>query len=93
MKRNQKGAAVPTQPTKGTRQFNVELPSDLVDEFRRFAEGRGESVSQHTARALRRHMDSPPPLPPSDPPLPPTGPVPPVEKKVGVKKVGAKKAK
>ena len=66
--------------TLGTKQFNVELPTELVDEFRAFCASRDESVSSHTARALRRHMDNPPPVVP-DPPLPPTPPLPPVEAK------------
>ncbi len=71
-----KGCDVPKQPTKGTRQFNVELPTELVDEFRQFCEARGEPVSNHTARAMRRHLDNPPPLPPADPPLPNVPPEP-----------------
>jgi hypothetical protein len=61
--------------TKGTKQLNVELPESLVDEFKQFCEGRGESPTHNVAVAIRRHMANPPPLPhtlplPDSPPVP-----------------------
>jgi hypothetical protein len=58
----------------GVSQVNVELPTALLDEVKAFAEGRGQHLREVVQRALRRHMDSPPPLPPPDPPLPPCEP-------------------
>jgi hypothetical protein len=71
---------VPKQPTKGTKQFNVELSSELIDEFKRFCESRGESASHNAAVALRRHMANPPPQPHTVP-LPDSPPVPEEAKK------------
>ena len=61
--------------TKGTRQIGAEVTAALVDELRAFARGRGETVRHHLELAIRRHLDSPPPLP-AVPPLPPIGPSP-----------------
>jgi|GEM_PF-5240895 len=56
---------------KGAKQFNYELPAQLVDEFREFCRLRGEAVRDHLEIALRRHLATPPPpLKPVIPPLP-----------------------
>lgn len=57
-------------PGKGKKGFYVELPEDLAAAFRQFARGRGETLGEATAQAMRRHMAHPPP-PAVDPPLPP----------------------
>lgn len=62
-------------PKKGVAQVNFELPAELLDEAKEFAESRGQTLKYVMARALRRHMDSPPPLLP-DPPLEPGEPEP-----------------
>lgn len=72
---------MPTKPKLGVTQVNVELPSELLDEVKEFAAGRGQHIREVIARALRRHLDSPPPPPPADPPLPPAPPDPPPAKK------------
>jgi hypothetical protein len=59
--------------TPGTKQVGLELAGALVDELRRFAAGRAETMRQVVEQALRRHMDNPPPIPPL-PPLPPVAP-------------------
>lgn len=57
---------------KGAKQFNYEIDADLVDRFRAFCKGRGESVREHLEMALQRHLDNPPPpFKPQAPPLPP----------------------
>ena len=45
----------------------LELPAELLAELRAFAKGRGESVRQVVALAVRRHMTYPP-APPAPPP-------------------------
>lgn len=61
--------------TKGTKQLGAELSAELVDRFRSFAKGRGESIREHLEMALERHMaNPPPPLKPAAPPLPPVPP-------------------
>ena len=47
---------------KGAKPFAYELPADVVDAFRAFARGRGNTVSAELVRALRRHMAYPEPL-------------------------------
>jgi hypothetical protein len=77
--------------TKGTKQLGAELAAPLVDEFRDFVKGRGESIRDHMELALRRHMDNPPPpLKPSAPPLPPI-PLPDAGRKPPPKKPKSKK--
>lgn len=61
---------MPIRPTKGTKQTNLELPIDVIEEARAFAKQRRETLSDVVVAALRRHMANPPPLP-SDVPLPP----------------------
>ncbi len=61
---------MPTMPTKGTRQTNLELPGDVIDRAKAFAAARGETFSAVVVVALLRHMSNPPPLP-QDVPLPP----------------------
>ena len=63
----------------GTAQVNAELPVELLDEVKAFAEARGQHIREVIARALRRHLDNPPPPPTPDPPLPPCPPDPPAE--------------
>lgn len=62
-----------TKPVKGARQVNAELPPELLDRLKAFAEERGQTIRYVIERALVRHMDSPPPLQ-ADPPLPPGEP-------------------
>jgi hypothetical protein len=59
--------------TKGTKQLGAEVSTELVDEFKRFAAERGETLRYHLELAMRRHLDNPPPPPrPVEmPPLPP----------------------
>lgn len=64
------------KPTAGTKQFGLEMNSDLVDVWREFCRARG-GVRYQTELALRRHLASPPvDLPP----------LPPIQKKVAAKK-------
>lgn len=79
---------MPAQPTKGTKQLNVEVAADVVEQFRAFAAARGESVSENVEVAMIRHMRNPPPLPQDAPlpPLPPAPPEPPAAKAPGTKK-------
>lgn len=58
---------------EGAKQFNYEIDGELVDRFRAFCRGRGETVVAHLEIALKRHLANPPgPLtPPDPPPLPP----------------------
>jgi hypothetical protein len=55
--------------TAGTKQLGAELDSALVDEFKAFCAGRGDTVRKHLELALRRHLQNPPPA--DVPPLPP----------------------
>lgn len=61
--------------TPGTRQLNLEIDEKLFEELDRFIQGRGQTKRFAIEKALRRHMDSPPPVLP-DPPLPPGEPDP-----------------
>ena len=63
--------------TKGTKQIGAEVKAELVDELKAFCLERGETVRHHLEIAIRRHLDNPPPLPPTVPPLPPVVPTPP----------------
>ncbi len=70
---------MPTRPSKNVVQKIVELPSELAEEVDTFAHGRGLTFKAVVSKALRRHLDHPPPLPlpePPDPPLPPCDPDP-----------------
>jgi hypothetical protein len=71
------GDVMPKRPVEGTAQVNAELPVELLDELKRFAASRGETVRAVILMALRRHMANPPP-PPVPTPLPPLIPLPPV---------------
>jgi hypothetical protein len=51
------------KPKTGTAQVNVELPAEFLDEFKQFAEGRGEKIREAIYHAMRRHMAYPPPPP------------------------------
>jgi hypothetical protein len=62
-----------SRPTKGRRQVNLELASDLIDRTKEFARGRGETLTDVVTWALERHMANPPVLQ-SDVPLPPLAP-------------------
>lgn len=55
--------------TPGTKQLNLEVKEELLEEFRAFVEARHGTLRNHVERALRRHLDNPPPIVP-DPPLP-----------------------
>lgn len=72
----QKGVSM-SGPGKGKVGFFFECAPELAAAFRAYARGRGEKVAEAAARALRREMANPPPLPtpPPDPPLPPLPPV------------------
>jgi hypothetical protein len=61
------------KPVKGTRQVNAELPPELLDRLKEFAESRGQTVRHVIERAIVRHLDNPPPII-FDPPLPPCEP-------------------
>ena len=55
---------------KGMKGFYVELQPALIAAFRDYADGRGETMRDAVARAMRREMANPPP-PVVDPPFPP----------------------
>lgn len=83
---------MPIRPTKGTRQTNLELPTDVIDRAKEFAKSRGETLSEVVVAALLRHMANPPPRP-EDVPLPPvTVPAPSDEQKPAPKRPKGKKA-
>ena len=68
---------MPTNRTKGVKGVYVELPPELIDEAKQFADKRGETFREVVTEALRRHLAYPPPPPPSPappPPLPPPAP-------------------
>ncbi len=67
---------MPSNRTKGKTTFTVELPTPVIEAFRRFAKSRGETLSFALEVALRRHMayPPPPPAPPALPPLPDADP-------------------
>lgn len=60
---------MPTRPSKNVVQKMIEFPPELAAEVETFAGGRGQSFKEVVCRALRRHMDNPPPVV-KDPPLP-----------------------
>lgn len=70
---------MPTRPSKNVVQKMIEFPPELAVEVEAFADARQQTFKAVVLRALRRHLDNPPPLPPPDPPLPPTTPDPPAE--------------
>jgi len=72
---------MPTRPSKNVVQKMIEFPPELAAEVDQFAEKREQTFKAVVLRALRRHMDSPPPPPPPDPPLPPCEPDSPPAKK------------
>jgi hypothetical protein len=57
------------KPKTGVAQVNFELPPEMLDEVKAFAEARGQTMKFVMQRALRRHLDNPPPIV-ADPPLP-----------------------
>lgn len=61
---------MPRQRAAGIARFETEMSEAILDEFRAFVQGRGESIRRHVEMALRRHMDNPPPVE-KIPPLPP----------------------
>lgn len=63
------------KPKAGVAQINVELPPELLDRVKAFAEQRGQTLKYVLNRAILRHLDNPPPLLP-DPPLPDAEPEP-----------------
>jgi hypothetical protein len=68
---------MPIRPSKNVVQKIIEFPPELAAEVETFAESRGLPFKAIVLRALRRHLDHPPPEPPPDPPLPPCEPDPP----------------
>lgn len=64
---------MPIRPSKNVVQKVIEFPPELASEAEEFADGRGLSFKAVVLKAVRRHLDSPPPLLP-DPPLPPGEP-------------------
>jgi hypothetical protein len=76
------------KPKTGTAQVNVELPAAFLDEFKAFAEGRGEKLRDAIWHAMRRHMKYPPP-----PPELPTEPLPDSPAAVPAPTGGRKKGK
>lgn len=71
------GVAMPARRrTPGTRQLNLEIDAGLFEAFEAFISARGQTKRFAVEKALRRHMDNPPPVLP-DPPLPPGEPDPP----------------
>ncbi|MFO0843281.1 MAG: hypothetical protein U0797_12940 [Gemmataceae bacterium] len=79
---------MPKRPSRGVRQVAVELPPDLVDQFREHAQARRRTFKEELIRAMRRHMAYPEPAPEPDPPL---GPLPVPAQAKGAKKGRAKK--
>lgn len=83
---------MPVRGSKNVVQKVIEFPPELAEEVERFAEGRELTFKAVVLRALRRHLDSPPPHVP-DPPLPPcepdSAPAPKPAKKPRAKKGGA----
>ncbi len=61
---------MPLRPKPGTKQTNIELPIELLEQAKKFAKERGEVFVNVVCAALRRHMANPPPLP-HEIPLPP----------------------
>jgi hypothetical protein len=84
---------MPIRPTKGTRQTNLELPTDVIDRAKTFAKARGETLSEVVVAALLRHMANPPPLPEQFPlpPVPAPEPIAPKPAKGVTKKPKGKK--
>ncbi|MBY0458530.1 MAG: hypothetical protein K2V38_14415 [Gemmataceae bacterium] len=82
---------MPNRPSKNVVQKVIEFPLEFAAEVEAFARGRRETFKSVVLRALRRHLDSPPPILP-DPPLPPVEPAPQVPsnppKKRGAKPKG-----
>lgn len=68
----------------GISQVNFELPTELLRELEAFAQARGQTKTYAFHRAIRRHLDSPPPIA-EEPALPPCVPDPVPAKKPGRK--------
>jgi hypothetical protein len=76
---------------KGTKQLNVGITAELMEELQQFVEERGETLRRVVEGALRRHMDNPPPnVPPPPPVYPPLPPVTPPEPSAPKKGKGKK---
>lgn len=65
---------MPVRPSKNVVQKMIEFPPELAEEVEAFASTREQTFKAVVCRALRRHLDNPPPLPPADPPLPDSPP-------------------
>jgi len=76
--------------TPGTRQLNLEIDEGLFEAFEAFIAARGQTKRYAVEKALRRHLESPPPILP-DPALPPGEPDPPVPKEPPKKRGRPKK--
>jgi hypothetical protein len=61
--------------TPGTRQLNLEIDEGLFEAFEAFIAARGQTKRFAVEKAMRRHLESPPPILP-DPLLPPGEPDP-----------------
>ena len=61
---------MPIQPTKGKSQLATQVRTELLDQFRRYATERGETLSAAIERAMTREMTYPPPPPAPPAPLP-----------------------
>lgn len=82
---------MPTRPSQGLKGVYVELPPEVIDEAKQFAEKRGESFREVVLAALRRHMAYPPPPPPPPAPPPPLPEPAPFPNGTGGRKARAKK--
>ena len=67
------------QITRGKAQLSTQVRADLLDHFRKYALGRGETLSAALERAMTREMAYPPAAPPLTP-LPDAGAPAPVAK-------------
>lgn len=72
---------MPKRPSKNVTPKLIEMPNELVAEVDAYAEARSQTFKDVVLRALRRHLDNPPPMPPPEPPLPPAPPEPPGAKR------------
>jgi hypothetical protein len=50
-----------TKRTRGKVQLGTQITAELLDEFKQYAKGRGETFSAALERAMRREMAYPPP--------------------------------
>jgi hypothetical protein len=84
---------MPKRPVEGTKQVLLELPEELVQAAKAFAELRGESFKYVVIEALRRHMAFPPSPPPPPAAPPPPEPFPPAGGSSGKKPPASGKPK